>query len=40
MAACNAVGYSSIGIEMDTAFFDLAGTAIPKLAALKVKEDL
>lgn len=39
MAACNAVGYSSIGIEMDPAFFDLAGTAIPKLAALKIKEE-
>jgi len=40
MAACNAVGYSSIGIEMDAAFFDLASTAIPKLAALKVKEEI
>lgn len=40
MAACNAVGYSSIGVEMDAAFFDLASTAIPKLATLKVKEEI
>jgi len=39
MAACNAVGYSSVGIEMDTPFFELATQAIPKLAALTVKEE-
>lgn len=39
MAACNAVGYTSIGIEKDASFFDLAHQAVPKLAALKVREE-
>lgn len=38
LAAANAVGYQSHGIELDRAFFELAKKAIPKLAALVVKE--
>lgn len=38
LAAANAVGYDSRGVEMDKQFFDLARTAIPKLAALKMKD--
>ena len=36
LAAANAVGYSSIGIERDTAFVALARDAIPRLSALKL----
>jgi len=36
LAAAEAVGYASVGIERDRAYFDLATAAIPKLAALKV----
>jgi site-specific DNA-methyltransferase (adenine-specific) len=39
LAAAEAVGYSSIGVELDPAYFDLATTAIPKLAALNVTPD-
>lgn len=39
MAACNAVGYSSVGVEMDAAFFEMATKAVPKLAALTVREE-
>jgi hypothetical protein len=38
LAAANAVGYQSHGVEMDKAFFELARNAIPKLAALPVKD--
>ncbi len=34
LAAANAVGYRSIGIERDRRYVDMACTAIPKLAAL------
>ncbi|CAH1657005.1 MULTISPECIES: DNA-methyltransferase, partial [Chelatococcus] len=34
LAAANAVGYESIGVELDKHFFDMANKAIPKLAAL------
>lgn len=34
LAAAEAVGYASIGIEKDAAYFNVASTAIPKLAAL------
>ena len=34
IAAAEAVGYRSVGIEIDKDYFRLAGTAIPKLAAL------
>jgi DNA modification methylase len=36
LAAAEAVGYQSIGIERDAAYFELATQAIPKLTALKV----
>lgn len=35
LAAAEAVGYRSIGIEKDARYFDVAQTAIPKLRALK-----
>lgn len=38
LAAANAVGYESIGVEMDSQYFQMAGRVIPKLAALSVKE--
>jgi DNA modification methylase len=37
LAAAQAVGYQSIGIERDKSYFDLAAQAIPKLAALRVE---
>lgn len=37
LAAAEAVGYTSIGIEKDSRYFDLAIGAIPKLARLEVK---
>jgi len=37
LAAAEAVGYKSIGIERDERFFKLAQSAIPKLAALEVR---
>ena len=36
LAAANAVGYDSIGIEKDCAYFLMAGEAIPKLTAYAV----
>lgn len=38
LAAAEAVGYQSIGIEKDAHFFKIASDAIPKLANLKIKE--
>lgn len=35
LAACEAVGYESVGIEKDPHFYSLARAAIPKLAAFK-----
>jgi DNA modification methylase len=35
LAAAEAVGYQSVGIEKDSRYFNLATTAIPKLAAFK-----
>ena len=35
LAAAEAVGYQSIGVEKDSHYFDMACDAIPKLAALK-----
>ncbi len=35
LAAANAVGYASIGVEKDARFFGIARTAIPKLTAFK-----
>jgi site-specific DNA-methyltransferase (adenine-specific) len=39
LAAADAVGYESIGIEVDPLYFKLAAQAIPLLAALPVAED-
>lgn len=39
LAACQRVGYESIGIEMDPEYFELATQAIPRLAALNVADD-
>jgi len=36
LAAAEAVGYRSIGIEKDSRYFDIARDALPKLRALKV----
>jgi DNA modification methylase len=36
LAAANAVGYASIGVELDPHYFEMAQEAIPKLAALRV----
>jgi DNA modification methylase len=36
LAAAEAVGYSSVGVERDAAYFELAKTALPKLAGLAV----
>jgi site-specific DNA-methyltransferase (adenine-specific) len=36
IAACLAVGYRGIGIELDAAYFEIARAAIPVLARLKV----
>lgn len=38
LAAANAVGYSSIGVEADPKFVRLASNAVPKLASLKTIE--
>lgn len=37
LAAANAVGYSSTGIELDAHFYEVAKKGIPKLTALTVK---
>ena len=39
LAAADAVGYSSIGVERDPAYFKLAQDAVPKLAKLRVADD-
>jgi len=39
LAAANAVGYDSKGVELDQEFFDLARSAVPRLAALPVKDN-
>lgn len=38
LAAANAVGYRSVGCEVDADFYQLAQHAVPRLGALKVKE--
>lgn len=38
LAAAEAVGYESIGVEKDAHYFDIARAAVPKLATLVVKE--
>jgi len=37
LAAAEAVGYESVGIEIDAHYFDMACEAIPKLAAMTLK---
>ncbi len=37
LAACNAVGYASIGVERDAEYFELAGRAIPGLTRYRPK---
>ena len=39
LAAAEAIGYESIGLEVDPAYFYLARDAIPTLAALPVRDD-
>ena len=39
LAAAEAVGYESIGIEQDHHYFEIASEAIPKLAALRVRPE-
>ena len=39
LAAANAIGYDSRGVEMDRHFFELAKKAIPTLAALPAKNN-
>jgi site-specific DNA-methyltransferase (adenine-specific) len=39
LAACEAVGYESVGVERDRKYFDLAIEAIPKLSKLAMKAD-
>ena len=39
LAAAEAVGYESIGIESDSEYIEMAKSAIPRLAALSVKGD-
>lgn len=39
LAAANAVGYDSRGVELDKEFFELAKKAIPALAALPAKDN-
>lgn len=38
LAAANAVGYESIGVELDKQFFNMAKKSIPKLTDLAVKD--
>jgi DNA modification methylase len=38
LAAANAVGYDSCGVELDEEFFALAAKAVPQLAALPAKD--
>lgn len=37
LAAAEAVGYTSIGVERDESYFSLAAEAIPRLAALRIE---
>jgi DNA modification methylase len=39
LAACEAIGYGSVGVERDHKYFDLALEAIPKLSKLAMKPD-
>lgn len=39
LAAANAVGYSSVGVEIDRDYYDLALASVPRLAALSVEQE-
>jgi site-specific DNA-methyltransferase (adenine-specific) len=39
IAACEAVGYESIGIEKDSDYYQLAERAIPQLSRLNLPKD-
>lgn len=39
LAACQAVGYNSIGVEVDESFYRMAEMAIPQLASLLVRQE-
>ncbi len=39
LAACEAIGYKSVGVERNRKYFDLAIEAIPKLRKLALKPD-
>ncbi|HWA85577.1 MAG TPA: DNA methyltransferase [Opitutus sp.] len=39
LAAAEAVGYASVGVEKDPTYFELARDAIPKLAAVRIDQD-
>jgi DNA modification methylase len=39
LAACEAIGYESVGVERDRKYFDLAIKAVPKLSKLAMKPD-
>jgi site-specific DNA-methyltransferase (adenine-specific) len=39
LAAAEAVGYESVGIEKDVEYFQIATSAVPKLAALRINSD-
>ncbi len=39
LAAANAVGYASVGVEIDRVYYDLALASVPRLAALKVEQE-
>lgn len=39
IAACEAIGYSSIGIEIDPIYFQMAEKAIPQLAKITIKDN-
>jgi site-specific DNA-methyltransferase (adenine-specific) len=39
LAAAEAVGYEAIGVELDPRYIDVAKLAIPKLAALPVRDE-
>jgi site-specific DNA-methyltransferase (adenine-specific) len=38
LAAAEAIGYQSIGIEKDEYYFDIACQALPRLSTLEVRE--
>jgi site-specific DNA-methyltransferase (adenine-specific) len=39
LAAANAIGYASIGIEKDARYVAMARKAIPQLASITIRED-